>query len=127
MEGDEDGVSNLRQLRKLAFATCAALALILAINAPSEAAGGGHGFSGGHVDGHHGFDGHHFDGHHFEGRFHHGFVGPAFPYYGYGYSYPDYGYGSDGPSYYWYCPSYGAYYPSVDSCPGNAWQPVPTS
>jgi hypothetical protein len=28
--------------------------------------------------------------------------------------------------YYWYCPSYGAYYPSVASCP-DTWVPVPAS
>jgi hypothetical protein len=135
-------VSKFRELKKLAVVTFATFAMVLAINAPSEAAGGGHGggssgghsggFSGGHpgFEGHHGFDGHRFDGHHFDGRFHHGFVaGSVYPYYGYGYApYGDYppAYGYDTPMYYWYCPSYGAYYPSVDSCP-DAWQPVPAS
>jgi hypothetical protein len=128
-------VSKFRQLKKLAAVACAAFAVVLVINAPSEAAGGGHsgGPSSGHFDGHPGFDAHHgFEGHHgfdrhhdFDGRFRGGFV---YPYYGYSMpyydSYPAYNY--DAPSYYWYCPSYGAYYPSVDSCP-SAWQPVPAS
>jgi hypothetical protein len=105
----------------------AVLAIVLAVTAPSQAAGvGGHGFGGGHPGGaavHNGFDGHHFDGHHFEGRhFDRRFgVGPVFPYYGY---YPYYGYS---PGYwYYYCPSYGDYYPNVTSCP-EAWVPVPAS
>ena len=128
-------MSKFHYLKKLAVVTSAVFAMVLAINGPSEAAGGGHGggFSGGHegghpafeghgFEGHHGFDGH-FDGHRgFDGRFRGGFVYPSYgyaPYYG---EYPAY----DAPSYYWYCPSYGAYYPSVESCP-SAWQPVPAS
>ena len=123
---------------KLAVITCGVFAMVLAINAPSEAASGGHsggGFSGGHAGGHpgfeahHDFDGHRFDGHHFDRGFHHGVVvAPVFPYYGYAPydgNYPP-AYGYDTPQYYWYCPSYGAYYPSVDSCP-DSWQPVPAS
>jgi len=86
--------------KKLAFMALAALAIVLAVHAPSQArgggghGGGGHGFGGGHPVGggmHHGFDGRHeerferfdrFDRFH---RFHRfgffgdfGFVGPAF-------------------------------------------------
>ena len=113
------------------FAALATLLIVLAIPAPSQArGGGGHGFAGGRpgaAAGHPGFDGHHFDGH-FDGRhFDHGihgrfWLGPVFPYYGY---YPYYGY-EPAPSYWYYCPSYGAYYPSVTSCP-TEWAPVPAS
>ena len=116
---------------KMAFVALAALAIVLAVNAPSQAAmgGGGHGFEGGHPGGageHHGFDGHHdFDGRHFDhDRFRFGF-GPVFPYYGYPY-YGDYPPASETPAYWYYCPSYGAYYPNVVSCP-DAWVPVPAS
>jgi hypothetical protein len=115
---------------KVAFMALAALASVLAVDAPSEAhAMGGHGFAGGHGGGgaaHQGFDGHHSDGHHFDGHFDRGVHGRArfgfgavVPYYGY---YPYYG----APAYWYYCPSYGAYYPNVESCP-EAWVPVPAS
>jgi hypothetical protein len=106
----------------MAFVAVASLAIVLAAAAPSRAAGvDGHGFGGGHPGGapaHNGFEGRHFDGdhfegHHFDGRFR---FGPVFPYYGY----------SETPGYWYYCPSYGAYYPSVTSCP-EAWVPVPAS
>ena len=129
-------MDKLARPKKLAFVTLAALAILLAVSAPGQARGmGGHSFGGGHAgaafghpgfDGHHDFDGHHFDGHHdfdghhfdrgVHGRF--GF-GPVFPYYGY---YPSY----EPPAYWYYCPSYGAYYPNVQSCP-EAWVPVPAS
>src|SRR5262249_58384017 len=116
------------------------VAIVIAFNGPSDAraaAGGqggghssgsfGHGSGGGHPNA--GF-GHHFDGRHFEGgRFHHGFrngvvVGPVYPYY-YGYDYaPAYPY--EPPTSWWYCSSYGTYYPYVTSCP-DAWVPVPAS
>jgi hypothetical protein len=101
----------------MTFMAVAALAVVLAFTAPSQAAGvGGHGFEGHpggsfgshHFDGHH-FDGRHFDGRHFDRRFG---VGPVFPYV-YGYA-PGY--------WYYYCPSYGAYYPNVTSCP-ETWVP----
>ena len=44
----------------------------------------------------------------------------TYPYYGY---YPA---APDAPVYWYYCPSYGAYYPNVTSCP-DAWVPVPGS
>ena len=124
-------MSKLTSQKTMAFVVLAALAIVLAVNEPSQAAGmGGHGSAGGHAGGgaaHHGFEGHHFEGRHFEG--HHfdgrhfgrgvhgrfGF-GPFFPYDGY----------YDAPGYWYYCPSYGAYYPSVASCP-ETWVPVPAS
>jgi hypothetical protein len=106
------------------------LAIVLAASGSAVAAGvGGHGggghpggmvghaFDGHHFEGH--FDGHHFDRGHFHGRF--GFV-PVVPFYGY-YGAPGY---YDAPGSWYYCPSYGAYYPSVTSCP-DAWEPVPAS
>src|SRR4030095_14440558 len=136
--GKEGTTMNTRKrVKSLLLLTFAALAIVLAVNASSEARGtGGQGFGGGHVggsgvhqgvghpgfDNHHGFNGHHgFDGHHgFEHR-RFGF-GPVWPYYGY---YPPI-YGYPGPTYWYYCPSYGAYYPNVGSCP-EAWVPVPAS
>src|SRR5437879_1549867 len=128
----------------MAFAAVAALAIVLAVTAPSQArAMGGHegGHSGGAVgrgfEAHHGFEGHHgfaghrgFEGHRFDGRFDPGVrggfgFGVAAPYYPY-YDYCPPAYPYDAPMYYWYCASYGAYYPSVASCP-DSWVPVPAS
>ena len=133
----------LKRVGKVAIVALAALTIALGVNAPSQAAGmgGGHGSGGGHtggvhggypsgfgashpgqVGGHHGFEGHHFDrgGH---DRFRFG-VSPVFPYYGYA---PYYGYYPyDARAYWYYCPSYGAYYPNVSSCP-EEWVPVPAS
>jgi len=123
-------VSKLTRPKKTLFVAFAALAMVLAVNAPIQAAGfGGHGVGGGHFGGpaiHHGFaehhfEGHRFDGHHFDGRFRFGFE-PVFPYYGY---YPP-AYTYEAPTYWYYCPSYGAYYPNVASCP-ETWVPVPAS
>jgi hypothetical protein len=115
----------------MALVVMAALALVLALQAPGQARPGGHGFGGGPRGGavHHGFDGHHgFHGHRGIGRgLHRGFaLGPAFPYYPYypyGYS-PYYGYRV--PAYLYYCGSVGAYYPSAQSCP-EGWIPVPVT
>lgn len=126
--------------KKLAFIATAALAIVLAIDVPSHArAGGGHGLGGGHpggaaghgfvghrgFDGHHGVVGHRFGGRRFEHR-HFGFV-PFVPFYGYypGDAYPP-AFGEQAPTYWYYCPSYGAYYPDVQSCPED-WVPVPGS
>ena len=113
-------MDKIKGLKKVTYMALAALAIVLAVNGSSQArAMGGHD-GGGHSGGngmHHGFDGHHdFDrgGHR---RF--GFA-PVFPYYGY------YPYGYEAPAYWYYCPSYGAYYPNVASCP-EAWVPVPAS
>ena len=120
-------MDRFRGSKRTTFVALAALAVVLMISVPSEARGGG-GFGGGHSGGavsqggfghggieeHHGFDGRHFD-RDFHGRF--GFA-PVLPYYGYDpYS---------APNYWYYCPSYGAYYPSVTTCP-EAWVPVPGS
>ena len=128
-------MSKLLRLRKLAFFTVAVLAIALCVVTPSQAAraGGGHGFSGGHPGGagaHPGFHGHpgfaEGHSHHFgHDRFVFGFGG-AIPYYGYDpYDYPP-AYAYPAPGYWYYCPSYGTYYPYVTSCPEN-WVPVPAS
>jgi hypothetical protein len=121
-------MEQVRHPKRLVFVALAALTIVLALTAPSQAAGsGGHGSQGGHPGGgvtHPAFDGHHFEGHHFDGRhfdrgFHDRFgfgVAPVFPYDSY--------YAT--PGYWYYCPSYGAYYPSVTSCP-DPWVPVPGS
>jgi len=136
--------------KKIAFVAVAALAIVMTVNAPSQAAdgrgdhfGGGRGggagehrgfegrrfegrhfegrhFEGRHFEGRH-FEGRHFEGRHFEGRdfddrFGFGF-GPVVPYYD-----PYYA----APSYWYYCPSYGAYYPDVTTCP-EPWLSVPAS
>ena len=109
----------------------AVFAIVLAAIAPGPvwARGGGHG--GGHPGGfagHHGFVGHPGSVGHDRFDHRHGFVGhgpfrfgvaPFYPYYGY---YPYVApYATS--SYWYYCPSYGAYYPSVGTCP-EAWVPV---
>ena len=113
-------MDKLRGSKKVAFVALAALAIVLAVNAPSQAQGmGGRGSGGGHAGGvveQHGFDGHRgFDGRHFDrgvrGRFGFEFE-PDLP--------------DETPVYYWYCPSYGAYYPNVASCP-ETWVQVPAS
>jgi hypothetical protein len=145
--------------KKIRIVALVALGIVLAVSAPSQAAGegghggggmGGHGGGGmgGHGGGgmgghggdmeHHGFaghdfggheghdfggheghdfdrhEGHDFDRHDFDGRFGFGF-GPFFPYY------PPY---EAVPGYRYYCPSDGAYYPSVTSC-AEPWVTVP--
>jgi hypothetical protein len=127
----------------MALVALAAVAIVLSVTAPNQAqASGGHGVGGGHSGGGfghpgfsgHSFNGHHFDGHHFtghhhfDGRVHGRFAFGFFPYYGYypGYSYdPYYGYYA-APGYWYYCPSSGAYYPDVPTCP-ESWVPVPAS
>jgi hypothetical protein len=51
--------------------------------------------------------------------------GPAPAYVFGGYPAPAYGYAPPPPTYWYFCPSYGAYYPNVPSCP-EPWVPVPT-
>jgi hypothetical protein len=119
-------------MRKLSSMILVGTAIVLAAASPSYAAAGhrGHGFSGhsagGHFEGHHGFEGRHgFDRRHDFERRGHGrvFLGASFyfaPYY-----YPSaYTYSPTPSTYWYYCPSYGAYYPTVPSCP-EAWVPVP--
>lgn len=67
---------------------------------------------------HHG-DWDHHSGHHFGGRPHGVYVYPWVYRY---YSVPTYA----GPTYWYYCPSYAAYYPYVGSCP-ESWVLVPAS
>jgi hypothetical protein len=121
------------RLKKLVFTAIAALAVVLAVNAPSQARGvgghgsvGGHGFAGGHpgdADMHRDFDGRHGFDRGVHSRFL--FGGPVYPYYGsYEYYPPAYGYPA--PTYWYYCPSYEAYYPNVTSCP-ETWVPVSAS
>ena len=112
-----------------------------------HAFGGGHSFGGGHAfggphggfGGHHGF-GHRFDGHHGFERFHGGGVigfgsywdpyWDPWAYWPYGpYAYMPSAPSVQGPPVYiekpqaGYCPSAGAYYPGVQSCP-QPWTPV---
>jgi len=115
---------------KLSSIALVGVAIVLAAASPGHAAAGhgGHGFSGASAGGH--FEGRGFEGHHgFDGRRHfdrrgHGWAvigGPFYwaPDYSDSYTY------SPPPSTYWYyCQSYGAYYPTVPSCP-EAWVPVP--
>ena len=118
-------------MRKLSSIALAGIAIVLTtasfgLAAPTHG-GMGHAPSG-HVEDHHEFDGHHgFDGRHdFDRRSHGGaFIGVPFgwaPYYPYDYPPAD-TYAPQAPVY-WYCPSYGAYYPTAPSCP-EAWVPVP--
>ena len=113
-------------MRKFSSIALAGVAIILAAASPSYAAAGhgGQGFSGhsggGHFEGHAGFAGHHgFDGRHgFDRR------GRGGVFIGGGPFYWDYPYSPPLSTYWYYCPSYGAYYPTVPSCP-EAWVPVP--
>jgi hypothetical protein len=110
-------------------AVVATAVLVLAVAAPGVVfAAGGHGGGGAHggFGGHPGFVGHSGHPGHFRGS--RGFVvvapgfgySPYYPYYA-----PDYSDYAPAPSGYWYyCPSAGAYYPYVGSCP-EAWVPVP--
>ena len=138
-------MDRLRRPKKLASLAFTALAIVLAINAPSQVqARGGSGGGGGHSGGggmHEGFGGHEgfgmhdgfggrdgFDGHHdFDGRRH--FDRGEHRRFGFGSDfssdgdYPD-ATGDADPAY--WCPSYGEYYPTVTSCP-ESWEPVPAS
>jgi hypothetical protein len=109
----------------------AALTIVALAASPALAARAGHEgfqsgqhFSGGHpgaVENHHDFDGHRdFDR---NGRAR-GFVGVS-PWF-YWADPPAYAYTPPPPSYWYYCPSAGAYYPYVSSCP-EGWVPVPAA
>jgi hypothetical protein len=102
-------VDKLSGPKKVAFVALAALAIVLAVNAPSQARGmGGHaGGAVGHGAVGHGFDGHHgFDGRRFDRRFGFGFgFDPFFPYYGYYPYYPP-AY-TEAPAYWYYCRAMG--------------------
>src|SRR6266851_4901458 len=105
-------------MRKFVAIALVVVCALLVTSAPAFARGRGHG-------GHHGHHAHH--------GFHHGtvFVGvapliafvPAYPYDWY--PAPSYVYPPPPPPTYWYfCPSSGAHYPNVPSCP-EPWVPVP--
>ncbi len=136
-------------MKRLVLYALLALAIVFAAPISGQARGTGRGFSGGHASAFHGrggFEGHRefrggrfgafhghrdFDDHGFRRGFHgHVFIGPSFywgPAYPYWWDYaPGYAYVPPPPQAYWYCPSVGAYYPYVTSCPGP-WVPVPSS
>ena len=128
-------ISKVRDvMRKLSSIALVGVAIVLAAASPSYAVAGhgGHGFSGhsagGHIEGHHGSEGHHgFDGRHDFHRRGHGGVFIGAPFYFAPYDYPPaYTYSPPSSTYWYYCPSYGAYYPYVSSCP-EAWVPIPAS
>ena len=118
-------------LTKLGVAI-AVMVLVLGGSAAKAAAGRGHG--GGHMGGGHGG---HFEHHGGNFRGHeHFFVGPRVfigaPFWWYTpYAYvpayvdPPQVYAQPAPSYWYYCPSAGAYYPYVSSCPEGWLQVVP--
>jgi hypothetical protein len=130
-------MSKLSRVRAFASVTLVAVAIVLAASAPGQAQRGGGGHGGGSheggtpsrgeghrdLDGRPGFDGHHDFGERRDFRRGRGdsfFFG--YPYYGV-YPSPD---GYAGPGYWYYCPSYGDYYPNVPSCP-DPWVPEPAS
>ena len=120
-------------IKRLSSIAAVAVAVVL-IAAPVGYAAprGGHAFPAhppvGHFGGrppvvvpHHGFDGRHF----VRGPHVGVVIGAPFyvpPVYAYDYP-PAYTY-APAPSYWYYCPSYGQYYPNVSSCP-EPWVPVP--
>jgi hypothetical protein len=120
-------------MKKLSWIAFVGVAIVLATASFSQAAAaahGGHGFSGhpgtGQFDRPRGFEGHRaFEGRRDFDRRPDAFIGvpfspaPVYPDY---YS-PDYADAPPAPTYWYYCPSYGAYYPTVPSCP-DAWVPV---
>ena len=100
-------------MKKLSGIAVVGTAIVLATASFTQAAAahGEHGFSGhpatGHFDSSRGFEGHRgFEGRRDIDRRGHAFIDapPA-------------------PAYWYYCPSYGAYYPTVPSCP-DEWVPV---
>ncbi len=120
-------------LKRCVRSVMVASAIILAVVTPSHASGAA---TGGHANAaevHHEHEGH-GDGDHGQLHGSHGRGPHLYRYYGdpYGssyyrypyYEYPFYGYRS--PRYWYYCPSYGRYYPDVGSCPGS-WVVVPAS
>ena len=117
-------------MKRLVSVALGVIAILLIVTAPSLAAPhGGRGFSGphpgAHFEGHPRFEGHrHFDRH---GGVFIG-VGPSFYWGSRYYSSPAYmyppAYAYAAPDYWYYCPSYGVYYPNVPSCP-VPWVPVP--
>ncbi len=116
----------MKALKSLATVAMVAVTIVLTAAVPSEARNAAHSPARGHpaaVQAHRAAERHHdFD------RDDHGHgrafvVGPSFYW---GLYAPAYVYSPPPPSYWYYCPSYGAYYPDVPSCP-TAWVPVPAS
>jgi len=137
-------------LRKLSTMALATTAIVLATTTFGHAdphggaRGGVAGRPGGHVEGrpglrgqphrspgfqrfqgHRAFDGRRFDGRGFDHRFHRFHSGPVIvaPFV-WSFGDPAYTYEPPATNYWYYCPSYGAYYPSVQSCP-VPWVTVP--
>jgi hypothetical protein len=115
-------------MRLLSSIGLVGVAFVLAAASPVYAAAehGGRGFSGhsagGRLAGHQGFAGRHgFDGRRDFDRRGHGGAFFGVPFY---WDYPSADTYSPPSAYWYYCPSYGAYYPTVSSCP-EAWVPVP--
>ena len=123
-------------IKKLSSLAVAAIALVLATSASVLAAPHAERGAPGHAparrfEGRRAFDGHRFEARRFDhGGLHRGFRGGAVivaPFYWPSYPYaadPGYVYQTPAPTYWYYCPSYGAYYPNVQSCP-EPWVPVP--
>jgi hypothetical protein len=143
----------LRKLSTVALATIAIVLATTTLGHADPrggARGGDAGRPGGHVQGHPGlrgqlhrspgfqgfqghrafdarrFDGHRFDGRRFDHRFHRFHSGAVIvaPFFWSYYGSPAYTYDPPATNYWYYCPSYGAYYPSVQSCP-VPWVTVP--
>jgi hypothetical protein len=133
-------MSKLSRVRAFASVVLVAVAIVLVASAPSQARGGGGHGGGGHGgggheggspsrgEGHRDFDGRPgFDEHHDFGErrdFDRGRGDFSFgdPYYEA--DPPADGYAA--PESWYYCPSYGDYYPNVGSCP-DPWVPEPAS
>ena len=123
-------------MKKLSSLALAGIALVLASSAPVLAAPHAERGAPAHApaarfDGRRAIDGHRFEARRFDhGEFHRGFRGGAVivaPFYWPSYPYaadPGYVYQTPAPTDWYYCPSYGAYYPNVPSCP-EPWVPVP--
>ena len=131
-------LKRLLTLRNFVAVVVTTTVLVLAVAAPDAAlaAAGGQG-RGGHVGGHSSFGGHSgghpgfvgdpshrgFVGHPRFFRGHRGFVVVA-PGFGFYPAYPYYYDAAPYTDYWYYCPSAGAYYPNVATCP-EPWVPVP--
>ena len=114
-------------MKKLASIMLVAGALVLAASVPSQARESHDGHARAVVE-HRGGEHRAFVEHrgfeHGRGGISIGFGwGAAYPYGGY--ASPAYAYAPP-PTYWYFCPSYGAYYPNVPSCP-VAWVPVPAA
>ena len=116
----------LASMKRPASVAVVVVAIVLAAAASGQAQGmSSHGSRPEGSEGHHDSDGHHrggSEGHHDGDRDRHrGFDGR-----GGILIYPPDSYSTPAPTYWYYCSSYGAYYPYVSSCP-EAWVPVPAS